>query len=69
MPLDAVLRAQAYAEAPRLLSRARFRRRRGKVRRAPPTIRRRRGLLERARQLAQNPPGPDWEPVNTQDEK
>ena len=31
----------------------------------PPAAR----LPERARQLAQNPPGPDWEPVNTQDEK
>jgi hypothetical protein len=26
-------------------------------------------FLERARQLAQQPPGPDWEPVNTQEEK
>jgi class 3 adenylate cyclase len=31
----------------------------------PPSTR----LLERARQLAQQPPGPDWEPVNAQDEK
>ena len=31
----------------------------------PPAAR----FLQRARQLAQNPPGPDWEPVNTQDEK
>jgi len=31
----------------------------------PPSAR----LLERARQLAQQPPGPDWEPVNAQEEK
>ena len=26
-------------------------------------------FLERARQLAQQPPGPDWEPVSAQEEK
>jgi adenylate cyclase len=31
----------------------------------PPAAR----MLERARQLAQQPPGPDWEPVNAQEEK
>ena len=31
----------------------------------PPAAR----FAERARELAQNPPGPDWEPVNTLEEK
>ena len=64
VPPDAALRA-SYAEAWRYRARdfagaAAFR----APRPDPPSAR----FLERARRLAQNPPGPDWEPVNALEE-
>ena len=69
VPLDAVLRAQSYSEALACYRARDFAGAAAKLSRFatddPPAAR----LSERARQLAQNPPGPDWEPVNTLDEK
>jgi adenylate cyclase len=69
VPLDAVLRAQSYSEALACYRARDFAGAAAKLSRFatddPPSAR----LAERARHLAQNPPGPDWEPVNTQEEK
>jgi adenylate cyclase len=69
VPLDAVLRAQTYSEALACYRARDFAGAADKLSRFaaddPPAAR----LSDRARQLLQNPPGPDWEPVNTQDEK
>jgi adenylate cyclase len=69
VPLDAVLRAQTYSEGLACYRVRDFAGAAGKLSRFaaddPPAAQ----LLYRAKKLAQNPPGPDWEPVSAQDEK
>ena len=69
VPLDAVVAGANLCRGPRVLSRPRFRRGRGKtlpLRNPRPAC----GADPRASTATgQKPPGPDWEPVNTQDEK